>query len=335
MKEQAQFHPLKYLKKLAEDFIAAGGAIFENTTAVDIEEGDTPTVMTRDGHRVSCKYLIMASHFPFYDKKGLYFTRMYAERSYAIGIKAKKDYPGGMYLSVDEPSRSLRFTPVNGEPLVIVGGESHQTGQGPDTLLHYLALESFADVHFGIKEYKYRWSTQDLITIDKLPYIGEITADNPRILTATGFRKWGMTNGTTAARLLSDMILEKENPYQKLFSPTRHFKADPTIKKLFTINADVAGHLLKGKLEYVGKDADDLHNDEGAVVMVNGKRAGAYKDTDGVLHIVDTTCTHLGCECEWNHGERTWDCPCHGSRYSIDGEVLEGPTHKPLKKIDF
>lgn len=334
MKDQAQFHPLKYLKKLAEDFAAAGGLIFENTTASDIEEGDTPTVITRDGHRVSCKHLIMASHFPFYDKKGMYFARMYVERSYAIGIKAKKDYPGGMYLSVDEPSRSLRFTPVNGEKLVIVGGENHQTGQGPDTLLHYLALESFADVNLGIEEYKYRWSAQDIITIDKLPYIGEITADNPRILTATGFRKWGMTNGTTAAILLSDMILEKENPYQELFSPTRLFKADPSIKKLFTINADVAGHLLKGKLEYVGKNPNDLNNDEGAVVMVNGKRAGAYKDHDGVLHIVDNTCTHLGCECEWNHGERTWDCPCHGSRYSIDGEVINGPTHKPLKKIE-
>ncbi len=143
-----------------------------------------------------------------------------------------------------------------------------------------------------------------------------------------------MTNGTTAAILLSDMILEKENPYQELFSPTRLFKADPSIKKLITINADVAGHLLKGKLEYVGKNPSDLNNDEGAVVMVNGKRAGAYKDHDGVLHIVDTTCTHLGCECEWNHGERTWDCPCHGSRYSIDGEVINGPTHKPLKKIE-
>lgn len=334
MKEQAQFHPLKYLKALAEEFTAGGGLIFEKTTAVDIEEGDTPTVITRDGHRVSCKYLIMASHFPFYDKKGLYFARMYVERSYAIGIKTKKNYPGGMYLSVDDPSRSLRYTPVNGEPLVIVGGENHQTGQGPDTLLHYLALESFAETHLGIKEYNYRWSAQDLITIDKLPYIGEVTAGSPRILTATGFRKWGMTNGTTAARILADMIFEKENRYQELFSPTRLFKADPSIKKLITINADVAGHLLKGKLEYVGKSPNDLKNDEGAVVMVNGKRAGAYRDQEGVLHIVDTTCTHLGCECEWNHGERTWDCPCHGSRYSIDGEVIDGPTKTPLRKIE-
>ena len=135
-----------------------------------------------------------------------------------------------------------------------------------------------------------------------------------------------MTNGTTASYSFNGYDSRKEKPLSGLFSPTRLFKADPSIKKL-TINADVAGHLLKGKLEYVGKNPNDLNNDEGAVVMVNGKRAGAYKDHDGVLHIVDTTCTHLGCECEWNHGERTWDCPCHGSRYSIDGKVINNPTH--------
>ena len=333
MKGQAQFHPLKYLKQLVLDFTEAGGLVFEQTTATDIEEGDTPKIITRDGHRVSCQHVIIASHFPFFDKKGLYFARMYAERSYAIGIKAKNPYPGGMYLSVDDPVRSLRYTPVNGEQLVIVGGQNHQTGQGPDTLLHYLALEVFAEKTFGIENYAYRWSTQDLITLDKLPYIGPITENKPRILIATGYRKWGMTNGTTAAKLLTDLILEKENPYQNLFSPSR-FKTDPSIKEAITINTDVAAHLLKGKLEFVTKDPNDLKNDEGDVVVVKGKRAGAYKDSDGVLHIVDTTCTHLGCECEWNHGERTWDCPCHGSRYSYDGEVIEGPTKKPLRKIE-
>ena len=334
MKGQAQFHPLKYLKQLVLDFIEAGGLIFEQTTATDIEEGDDPKIITREGHRVSCKYVISASHFPFFDGMGLYFTRMYAERSYIIGVKTKKPFPGGMYISADDPTRSLRYTPVNGEPLVLIGGENHKTGQGPDTMLHYLALEAFAEKTLGIEEYVYRWSAQDLITLDKVPYIGPVTADKPNILVATGYRKWGMTNGTTAAMLLTDIILKKENPYRDLFSPSRFKKADPDIKKFISFNANVAGHLLKGKLEFVPKDPSDLQIDEGSVVMVNGKRAGAYKDPEGKLHIVDTTCTHLGCECEWNHGERTWDCPCHGSRYSYDGEVLNGPTEKPLRKIE-
>jgi len=335
MKRQAQFHPLKYLKQLALDFIEAGGLIYERTTATDIEEeNDIPKIITRDGYKVTCKHVIISSHFPFFDKEGMYFARMYPERSYVIAVKADKDYPGGMYVSGDNPVRSLRYTPVNGESLILIGGENHQTGQGPDTLTHYQELEAFAEKTFGIKEYAYRWSTQDLITLDKLPFIGPITAQKPNILVATGYRKWGMTNGTTAAILLADTILEKENPYRDLFSPTRPNKADPTIKKFISINADVAGHLLKGKLQYLPTDPSHLQNDEGAPVMYNGERAGAYRDQDGKLHIVDTTCTHLGCECEWNHGDRTWDCPCHGSRYSYDGEVIEGPTTKPLRRIE-
>ncbi len=335
MKGQAQFHPLKYLKQLTLDFLEAGGLIFEETTATDIEEeNDIPKIITRDGYKVSCKQVIIASHFPFFDKEGMYFARMYADHSYVIAVKTNKPYPGGMYVSVDDPVRSLRYTPVNGEHLVLIGGDNHQTGQGPDTLKHYQALEAFAEKTLGIKEYAYRWSTQDLITLDKLPYIGSITAQKPNILVATGYRKWGMTNGTTAATLLTDIILDRDNPYKDLFSPTRFKKADPSIKKFISINADVAGHLLKGKLQYLPTNPNDLSNDEGAPIMYNGERAGAYRDQDGKLHIVDTTCTHLGCECEWNHGDRTWDCPCHGSRYSYDGEVIEGPTNKPLRRIE-
>ena len=128
--------------------------------------------------------------------------------------------------------------------------------------------------------------------------------------------------------------MDRENAYQDLYTPSR-FHADPEIKKFISTNLDVAKHLLKGKLEFVPKDPSDLQNDQGSVVMVKGKRAGAYKDQEGVLHIVDTTCTHLGCEVEWNHGDRTWDCPCHGSRYSIDGSVIEGPTTTPLSKVEW
>lgn len=334
MNKQAQFHPVKYLRKLLEDFLDAGGIVYENTTASDIGEGDNPVVITRDGHRVKCKHVIVASHFPFVDMMGFYFARMYASRSYVLGVKVEKDFPGGMFYSPDEPTRSLRYTPYNGEKLILVGGEGHKTGQGIDMIKHYIALENFAEKILGITDYPYRWSAQDLITLDKIPYIGPITANRPNILVATGFRKWGMTSGTTAALLLKDMIIEKENPYVELFSPSR-FQADPSLKKIISINTDVAGHLIRGKIELVPKEPSDLRNDEGAVVLVNGERTGAYKDAEGKLHLVDTTCTHLGCETEWNNAERTWDCPCHGSRYTYTGEVLNGPTKKPLKKVQM
>jgi glycine/D-amino acid oxidase-like deaminating enzyme/nitrite reductase/ring-hydroxylating ferredoxin subunit len=330
MRNQAQYHPLKFLKALLDDAVKAGCSVYENTTANTIKnDAAYPAVVTKSGHRVEGKHVIIASHFPFYDIPGLYFARMYPERSYALGIKTDKDYPGGMYISADGPTRSIRYTPLNGEKLLIIGGENHKTGQGINTMKHYEALQDFAEEVFGIKEYAYRWSAQDLVTLDKLPFIGPITSDFKHIFVATGFKKWGMTTGIVAGHLLRDYVMRRDNPYKELYSPSR-FHADPDLKSVVTTNADVAKHLIKGKLEFVPKDAEDLQNGEGAVVTFHGKRAGAYKDKDGKLYIVDTTCKHLGCECEWNAAEKTWDCPCHGSRYSYSGSVVEGPAKKGL-----
>ncbi|WP_391560659.1 FAD-dependent oxidoreductase [Robertmurraya sp.] len=335
MPDQAQFHPLKYLNVLLRKFIEAGGVVYENVTATDVEEGSQPKVVLRNGKKVSCEHVIAASHYPFVDKNGFYFTRLEVKRSYIVAVTTQKEFPGGMFYGADSPTRSLRSTPLeNGEQLVLVSGDGHKTGQGEDTMKHYMALEEFANDVFGIKEYKYRWSAQDMITLDKIPYIGPVTEKNSNIHIATGYRKWGMTNGTQAAILLSDTILGKENVYRDFYAPQR-FDSDPDIKKFIQINADVAKHLVKGKLEYVGKEPGEVEVDEGAVVMVKGERAGAYRDHDGCLHLVDTTCTHLGCEVEWNHGDRTWDCPCHGSRYTYDGTVVEGPAVEPLKKLNL
>lgn len=334
MHNQAQFHPLKYMNHLVKLFVEAGGTIFENTAAADIEDGENPKVLLRNGSKINCNYIIAASHFPFCDKKGMYFARMYVERSYILGVKTKKPFPGGMYISADTPTRSLRSTPMDGEDLVLIGGDGHKTGQGIDTMEHYKALEQFTDEVLGIQEYTYRWSAQDMYTLDKIPYVGSITEEQPKVLIATGYRKWGMTNGTAAAILLKDIVLERSNSFKELYSPHR-FHADPEVKKFISVNADVAKHLIKGKLEFIPNAPEDLEVDEGSPVIVNGKRAGAYRDQDGKLHIVDTTCTHLGCEVEWNSGERTWDCPCHGSRYSIDGEVLDGPAVRPLEKVEW
>jgi len=335
MKNQAQFHPLKYLTHLVKVIAESGGLIFEDTTAVNVERDDNKaTVLTRNGHRVTGNGILCCSHFPFYESTGFYFTRLYAERSYVLAAKTKIEYPGGMYLNIDKPSRSIRYTPVEGENLLILGGEGHKSGQGKDTMEHYKALEKFAKDVFNIEKFDYHWSTQDLKTLDKIPYVGEITKTQRNILIATGYRKWGMTNGTAAAMLLSDIALNKENPYNSVYTPSR-FYADPSLKEFIKENADVAKHLIKGKLEIADKNPEDLKNDEGAVVMINGARKGAYRDTQGKLHVVDTTCTHVGCEVNWNSGDRTWDCPCHGSRFSYTGEVVEGPAEKPLPPHDF
>lgn len=331
---QARFHPLHYLKGLLQAFLDMGGTVYEHTMIgekVDKEGG--LTLHTEGGqYSIKCRHAVSASHFPFYDGGGLYFSRLHAERSYCLAIQPETDYEGGMYLSAGEPRRSLRAVEWGGERLVIVGGDNHKTGQGICTFGHYENLELFAGELLGIKGIPYRWSAQDLITLDKVPYIGKVSGEE-EIYIATGFAKWGMTGGTLAAHIITDQILRQENPYSELYDPSR-FKANPSFKNFIVQNANVAKELVAGKVEIVHKKTRDLGPDEGAVVFHDGKRAGAYRDSEGKLHLVDRTCTHMGCECEWNDGERSWDCPCHGSRYSYEGDVLEGPATLPLTKLD-
>lgn len=329
---QAQFHPRKYLLALAEKIPGDGCAIFENTKAVDIKEGDPATVITNSGNKVTASNIVIASHYPFYDKPGLYFTRIYPERSYALGITIKDQFPLGMYISAEEPTRSLRSQKYKDKDLIIVGGEHHKTGHGQSTTTHYENLANFAKDVFDVEEILYRWSTQDGHTPDGLPYIGHLTATTPNIYVATAFHKWGMTNSTVSAILLKDLIVKGENPWAQVYDPSRITPSATVAAKFLKENADVAVNLVSGKL--LPPEIDyDIEANEGKVIEIEGKRVGAYRDGKGELHIVDTTCTHLGCEVQWNDAETTWDCPCHGSRYSIDGDIIEGPALKPLKKL--
>lgn len=335
MPDQAQFHPLHYLTGLLNAFIDASGVVYEQTTAVDVEQGDRPKVKTLSGHTITCKHVAACTHYPFYEALGFYFTRMHASRSYVLGVVSKEPYPGGMYLSAEEPKRSIRSVAAgkDGERLLLIGGQNHKTGQGICTIHHYEELEQFANRYFSPDVIRYRWSAQDLTTDDELPYIGQLTSGTGNIYVATGFRKWGMTSGTLSALMIRDRIMERSNVYEELFSPTRSL----TMKGLGTIikdNLDVAKHLVEGKLELVRKRPEEVAKDEGSVVTHNGQRAGAYRDNEGKLYLVNTTCTHMGCEVEWNSGDRSWDCPCHGSRFSYTGEVLEGPAEKPLQTLN-
>jgi glycine/D-amino acid oxidase-like deaminating enzyme/nitrite reductase/ring-hydroxylating ferredoxin subunit len=330
---QAQFHPIKYLLALAALIPGNGSYLFENTKAIDIHTQPSYRISTNTGFSVNAPNVIIATHYPFYDGNGMYFARIYPDRSYALGITISDKYPGGMYITAEDPGRSWRSQPLgNGEELIIVGGEHHKTGQGEDTSIHYENLLETANNTFQVKEVLYRWSTQDYTTMDKVPYIGPLNSKDPGIYVATGFRKWGMTNGTAAAMILRDYILGKENEWAPAFVPSR-FKPGASVGKLVKENVDVAKHLIKGKLTAAANNVD-IRPGEAKVVEIDGAKRGAYRDMRGQLHIVDTTCTHLGCELQWNSAEHSWDCPCHGSRFTYEGEIIEGPAQKPLNKLE-
>ncbi|WP_040951912.1 FAD-dependent oxidoreductase [Gorillibacterium massiliense] len=334
LRGQARFHPVPYLVRLVTEFVRMGGQVYEDTMVEAVEEGSPNRLKIGGGIEAVCDDVVSCSHFPVLES-GLYFARLHAESSYVLAARLPhgQELPAGMYISADNPTRSIRTVTYKGEKLLLLGGESHKTGQGVCTIKHYEALEGWANSVFGVTDFPYRWSTNDFVTLDKLPYIGQATGRHPHSFVATGYRKWGMTSGTAAALLLTDLIVGRDNRYRELFDPVR-FQADPDLKELIVQNADVAKQMIAGKLEWLTRKPDELGRDEGALVRIGGRKAGAYRDAEGELFLVDSTCTHLGCEVEWNNGDRTWDCPCHGSRFHYDGGVLEGPATEPLKRIE-
>ncbi|MCM0648543.1 FAD-dependent oxidoreductase [Clostridium swellfunianum] len=325
---QAQFHPRKYLLHLATKIHGNGSFIFEGTRAIDVEEGTLVRVKTDSGFTVTADNLIIASHFPFYDGMGLYFTRIYPERSYLMGVRVKEKFPGGMYITAEDPGRSLRSQPFEDGDLVIVGGEHHKTAHDGDTMKHYEALRDFAENTYSIIDIPYRWSAQDYHAMDGLRYIGRLTSRTPNIYVGTAFGKWGMTNSTVAGIMIKDLIIKGENPWTEAYSPQR-FTPAASYKTFTTQNLNVAKELFKHKFEELPETAELKHG-EAKVLRHEGHRIGAYKDESGKLHVVDTTCTHMGCEVEWNSAEKSWDCPCHGSRFSYTGDIVEGPAMHPL-----
>ncbi|MBM7614957.1 FAD-dependent oxidoreductase [Alkaliphilus hydrothermalis] len=327
---QAQFHPRKYLLALAKDIPGDGSYIFENTRAVDIEDEDSPTVITEKGHKVRAKKVIVASHYPFYDKPGLYFASVYPERSYIVAVTIKEQFPKGMYITAEDPGRSLRSQRYGDRDLILVAGEHHKTGHGKSTMFHYNNLRDFAYQTFTVEDVLYRWAAHDCVTMDEVPYIGQLSVTTPNVYVATGFRKWGMTSSTVAAMMLKDIVIKGEHSWSELYNPSR-FTPVASTPKFFKENIDVAINFVAGKVIPPEID-EDIKPNEGKVISIDGKRIGAYRDTKGELHLVDTTCTHLGCELTWNDADTSWDCPCHGSRFTYGGDIVEGPAVKPLKK---
>jgi glycine/D-amino acid oxidase-like deaminating enzyme/nitrite reductase/ring-hydroxylating ferredoxin subunit len=328
--DQAEFHVRKYLLALVEALTSAGGRIFEHSRAVEVG-ADGPCVVKTPGGRVTAQRAVVATHYPFLDRS-LAFARVHPERSYAILCRIAGQPPEGMFLSAGSPTRSIRGVPAKGEELLLVGGEGHRTGVGGDTEERYGRLEAFAREHWDVRSVEYRWSAQDNTTVDGLPYVGALTPFSDRVLMATGFAKWGMTGGTAAAMILADELLGRENPWAPLFDPNR-LTLRASAYRFVRENAEAGVRFFGDRLTKPGRrPIDDLEPGEGDIVRLGGEKVAAYRDEDGVLTAVSPTCTHLGCQLNFNRAERSWDCPCHGSRFAPDGRVLQGPAVHRLER---
>jgi glycine/D-amino acid oxidase-like deaminating enzyme/nitrite reductase/ring-hydroxylating ferredoxin subunit len=331
LEHQAQFHPRKYLLHSAARIEGEGSVIFENSRVTHVSEGVDCEVKTAGG-TVHASQIILATHYPFWNR-GLFFPRVHPKRSYAIaGPLGGVSAPHGMYISVDQPTRTIRTIRDGDRLLLMVGGNGHATGQKYDTDNEYRDLEQWMANRFGVAEVTHRWSTHDGVTVDLLPYAGTARRGTRRIFTATGFGKWGITNGTVAAMVIADAILERPNQFASLFDPHR-LSLTASAPRLVTENAKVAWHWLGDRVRHPQAGAfDDLSPGEAAVRRIGLGHVGGYRDDAGVLHAVSATCTHLGCIVTWNAAEKSWDCPCHGSRFDHEGRVLHGPAVKDLER---
>lgn len=323
--DQYQFHPRKYCLGLADAILRDGGTIFEHTRALTVDGGSS--TVTTDHGTIQAAAIVYATHLPLREA-GLYFARTEPQRSYALAARINGELPRGMYISVDEPKRSIRCTP---DRWLIVGGEGHKVGQDDDTTRRYSALQQWTRERFDVASIGHQWSAQDYVTADGLPYIGRLP-ESENVFVATGYGKWGISNATAAAMILADLIAGRENRWAATFDSTR-IAARQSAKKLLTGSVDVAKHLVGDRLGSLrAPAARDLEAGTGAVVNLDGETVAAFRDGDGTLHAVSATCSHLGCRVAFNTAEHTWDCPCHGSRFDLDGRVLEGPAVEDLDR---
>jgi glycine/D-amino acid oxidase-like deaminating enzyme/nitrite reductase/ring-hydroxylating ferredoxin subunit len=330
--DQAQFHPRKYLLALASAIEGEDCRIYEQTRIVDIQEDNPYVVITDSGKKILAGSVVQATRYPFYDKPGLYFTRLYPERAYLLGVHIIGSIPEGMYINAENPSRTLRLHTGRDDSILLIGGETHKTGHGNDLHGHYEVIRDFAQNNFNVIDIPWRWSAQDYTSMDEIPVVGHMTSGKKGIYIATGFEKWGMSNGTAAAMIISDLIIKGESPWEEVYSPLR-FTPVASAKNFIVENADVAKNYIAGKLN-IPKGTDEVKKGEAIITEVDGRKLGVYRDMDGQLHFVSTTCTHIGCELKWNSAELSWDCPCHGSRFTYKGDIIEGPALECIKPKD-
>jgi glycine/D-amino acid oxidase-like deaminating enzyme/nitrite reductase/ring-hydroxylating ferredoxin subunit len=330
--DQAQFHPMKYMRGLAHAFTEAGGRIYEETRASNVEDGEPCRVVTPAGS-LAARDAIVATNLPFLDRGGFFATNF--PRSH-VALAARVEpgtEPDGMFISVEQPSHSVRACPDPAGPLLICTGAGFKTGQG-DTETLGAELEGWVRQHFKVTGIPYRWTNEDYDSMDRLPYIGRLSSRAKHVWVATGFNAWGMTAGTLAAMILTDLVQGRPNEWAAIYDSTRVKPTRTAAQKFLKENLNVAREWLHDHVMPAAKrSVAELAPGEGAVVQTRQGKVAAYRDETGAVHAVSATCTHMGCNVAWNGVAKSWDCPCHGSRFDLDGKVLYGPAVADLKPV--
>jgi glycine/D-amino acid oxidase-like deaminating enzyme/nitrite reductase/ring-hydroxylating ferredoxin subunit len=324
---QAQLHPLAYLHGLFAALVKGPGCdVYDDTRVVAIDDGEPCRVKTDRG-TLTCKAVVVAAHVPL--NRVLLHAKLEPMRSYVIARPAELPPTLGLFWDTASPYHYWRTARVGDETLLLLGGADHDVGEGPERAGGFAALERHANEQLGVGPPRYRWSGQIVEPVDGLPFIGRNSLQT-RVFVATGYSGNGITGATVAALLIAAAIEGVHHPAADLFAATRVTPV-ASLRGFVRQNARAAKHLLLDRRRAPSaEELDELHPGEGKVVRQNGEPLAVWKRPTGHLHAVSAVCTHLGCTVAWNGAERTWDCPCHGSRFAADGAVLNGPAVAPL-----
>jgi glycine/D-amino acid oxidase-like deaminating enzyme/nitrite reductase/ring-hydroxylating ferredoxin subunit len=328
--DQGQLHPLKYVHGLAAAIASAGGAVYEATHVASVEKGAPARVSTDQGHVVRARAVVVATNSPITSRFAIP-TKQAAYRSYVVASRAARgSMVPALYWDTGDPYHYVRLQPGDGDDdVLIVGGEDHKTGQDGEGEDRYGRIEEWTRSRFPAGRVEARWSGQIMETVDGLAYIGRHGGEG--IYVATGDSGHGMTHGTIAGMLLRDLVLGRENPWADLYSPSRLRLRSVTelAREALNFVPRYGLWLTPGELHSV----DELGPGAGAVLRSGLRKIACYRDERGVLHARSAVCPHLGCIVAWNGAEKTWDCPCHGSRFAATGEVVDGPANRGLRPV--
>jgi glycine/D-amino acid oxidase-like deaminating enzyme/nitrite reductase/ring-hydroxylating ferredoxin subunit len=322
---QAQFHPMKYLAGLVQAIRKNGGRFFTGAHVTQVNGGSPVHIETKSGFSIRANSVVVATNTPITDVVSTH-TKQFPYRTYAISATVPPgSVPAGLYWDTEDPYHYIR---LKDDETLIVGGEDHKTGQEENPKLRFRRLERWARKRFPIQEVTNRWSGQVLETLDGLASIGKDPAGLENVFIVTGDSGMGMTHGTIAGLLLPDLIMGRDNPWAEAFDPSRKPpKGISTfLKENLNVAAQYADWVTGGDVESV----QEIPAGSGAILRDGVSKVAVYRTDDGQVHAMSATCTHLGCVVRWNGAEKSWDCPCHGSRFDAFGKVVNGPATTDL-----